>query len=359
MAAVVFWVLSTAAPEAQVSPVRRDLAVDAVSGNLRIFSAKSLLLRTAQEGRVASVLVPPNSGPVPVKAGEVVVRLATEDLQRELDLAKIKLESARRRQGAGSIHDAPIGDAKADLVIQEELVENNQFPTADLQKTRRLLQSLQVKRELEQALLREEIAGLEAEVSRLESDIEDLAIASPFDGYVTDVFTLEGDLVKEGAPVARMISSENIVEVSLSEEDFARVSPGQTVTARLLSQGTNLYGGKVDVLMAEADPRTRRRAVYVTLDAPAEALVPGTTGQASVTKAQREDVLVIPRRALLGKSVFVVENGQVRRREVETGFLGLNLAEIKSGLDEGDLVIVETPHLFREGEEVSPVESGQ
>lgn len=352
-----FFFISSATPEAVVVPVKRDLAVDAVSGNLRIFSAKSLLLKSEQASRVVSVIAPPNSGPIPVKAGDVVVQLEDEDIQRELDLAQVKLNSARSRQEAGSIHDAAIANAEADLAIQEELANNDQFPVAELEKTRRLLESLLIKRTLDQALLREEIAELEAEVESLQSALESLTIVSPFDGYVTDVYTLPSDLIGAGAVVARVISDEQIVEVSLSEEDFAGVQPGQTVTARLLSQGQRLFNGEVKILLAEANAQTRRRALYVELDAPPEALVPGTTGQASVTKAQREGALVIPRRALLGNSVYVVENGKVTLREITTGFLGLNLAEVTDGLSEGEQVIVETPHLYRAGEEVTPVEA--
>lgn len=359
LVAAAYWFLSTAAPEAVVAPVRRDLAVDAVSGNLRIFSAKSLLLKSEQSGRVRYTIAPPNSGPVPVKAGEVVVELDGEDIRRALDVAKVRLESARTRQKAGSVHEGPIVDTQADLALQEELVSNKQFPAADLEKTRRLLKSLQIKRELEIAYQREEIAGLESEVARLEKVLRTLTVVSPFDGFVTEIYTMPGDLVGGGAALGRVISDKTIVEVSLSEEDFAGIKKGQVVTARLLSQGQQLFGGTVEVLMAEADPKTRRRAIYIDLEAPEAALVPGTSGQASVTKAQREGALVIPRRALLGRSVYVVNNGQVQLREVSTGFLGLNLAEITDGLKEGELVIVETPHLFREGEEVSVVVTDQ
>ena len=60
----------------------------------------------------------------------------------------------------------------------------------------------------------------------------------------------------------------------------------------------------------------------------------------------------IPRKALLGDSVFVVVNNEVEIRKVKTGARNLLYVEIINGLKEGDLVISETPHLFSDGEKV-------
>ncbi len=68
------------------------------------------------------------------------------------------------------------------------------------------------------------------------------------------------------------------------------------------------------------------------------------TADVVIETAKKEDVLVIPRGALENKNekkiVKVLENGQVKEREVETGLEGDQLVEILSGLSEGDQVVV-------------------
>lgn len=352
-----YFFIQSAQIEAVVEPVRVDLAVDAVSANVSIFSATELILKSEAKGRVVKTITPPNSGPFPVMKGDVVVQLDTVDIEREIELVRIRLDAAERRLAAGSTLDAPIADARARLEVEEELAANNQFPEAELLKSRRLLKSLEVQLEQETIIREEGIKVLKNDLSRLEDSLSRLSIISPIDGYVTEIMAPEGDLVFDGNSVAKVISKARIVEASLSEEDFSDIEIGQPVTVRLLSQGNQLFSGIISTVLAEADPQTRRRSVYVELDAPEEVLVPGTTGQASITKAQRHFALVVPRRALVGNILHFVNNGKVEAREVEVGFSGIRLAEIISGVKEGELVIVETPHLFRDGDQVTPITS--
>ena len=72
-----------------------------------------------------------------------------------------------------------------------------------------------------------------------------------------------------------------------------------------------------------------------------------------IIKQEIQETLIIPRKALLGNSVFAVRNGKALQLQVETGARNLEDVEIKKGLKENDLVISETPHLFYDGEQVN------
>ncbi|HYP17116.1 MAG TPA: hypothetical protein VEQ65_07875, partial [Opitutus sp.] len=67
---------------------------------------------------------------------------------------------------------------------------------------------------------------------------------------------------------------------------------------------------------------------------------------------QRQSETIIPRRALFGNQVFVVEKGRVRLRQVEVGYTDLTFAEIVKGLNPGDQVIVEEVDQFSDGDRV-------
>lgn len=352
----VYYLINSAQKEAVVEPVRLDLALDAVSGNVSIFSATELILKAEAKGRVTKTIAPPNSGPVAVSKGDVIIQLDSADTQREIELVRIKLDAAERLLASGSAFDAEVADAEATLEVEEELAKNDQFPEADLKKSRRAVESLKLQREQEAIGREENVEVLKNDLERLESTLSRLSIVSPIDGFVTNIFTPVGDLVFDGHSVAKVISRERIVEVSMSEEDFSGIEVGQAVTVRLLSQGNQLFTGKIETILAEADPQTRRRSVFVALDAPAEVLTPGTTGQASITKAERHSALVVPRRALVGNTLYVVSNGKVKARKVETGFSGIYLAEVKGGVKEGEMIIVETPHLYRDGDQVTAIQ---
>ena len=83
--------------------------------------------------------------------------------------------------------------------------------------------------------------------------------------------------------------------------------------------------------------------------------MPGLTGEVNVIVGSREAQALVPRRALFGNNIYVVEGGRVRLRKVEVGYVSLNIAEITSGLAAGDLVIVEELDKYRDGDRVSTV----
>ena len=75
-------------------------------------------------------------------------------------------------------------------------------------------------------------------------------------------------------------------------------------------------------------------------------------GEASIVIGERDGQAIIPRRALRGNEVFVIEAGRVVTRKVQVGFLGLNEAEILNGLRDGERVIVENLDQFQAGDRV-------
>jgi HlyD family secretion protein len=77
---------------------------------------------------------------------------------------------------------------------------------------------------------------------------------------------------------------------------------------------------------------------------------------ASLVTWESDDVLRVPTSALFRFdsrwSVFVVEAGRARRREVELGHQGRGHAEVHSGLSAGDVVIVHPSEAVQDGARV-------
>jgi multidrug efflux pump subunit AcrA (membrane-fusion protein) len=108
----------------------------------------------------------------------------------------------------------------------------------------------------------------------------------------------------------------------------------------------------VSELLPAADD-AQRFTVYLEVKADAEMLKPLSTGEVTITVAQRPDQMMILRRAVFdANKVFLVKNGRVERRELEIGFVALNVVEVRKGLEVGDLVIVDRIDEFREGQRV-------
>jgi RND family efflux transporter MFP subunit len=181
-----------------------------------------------------------------------------------------------------------------------------------------------------------------------------MTLTAPMDGKVIEQYVFPGDYVWGGNQIARIVSTGRWIELTLAEEDCAYVKNGQRTEIHLASYPDRTFQGTVTgtSLFADADKKTR--TVFISVNEPDDLLVPGLSGEGVLIKDERKDAILIPRRALIGDRVLVVDGGRVAVRKVRTGFVGLDKAEIVSGVAEGELVILEGQNALRDGERVKP-----
>jgi multidrug efflux pump subunit AcrA (membrane-fusion protein) len=133
------------------------------------------------------------------------------------------------------------------------------------------------------------------------------------------------------------------------------IKVGQRATVRFLTYGKDQYNARVAKVLPSADSATQRYTVYLEVFLPeGRTLVPGLTGEVSIVIAERDNAVIIPRRALVGDYVYVVDGSRVVLRKIEKGYESLNQVEIISGLKAGELVIVDQQDRFRRGDRVRP-----
>jgi HlyD family secretion protein len=177
--------------------------------------------------------------------------------------------------------------------------------------------------------------------------------APPIDGQVDTPLTWEGALIGDRQTVAIVYSNARIVSAKISEESFGKLKLGQKAKLRLLAYGGKEFDATVSKLLRRADD-AQRFEVWLDVKVDPELLLPGSTGEVTITVDERTNQLVIPRRALIdASSVYVVKNGVVRRRTVKVGYMALNVVEVREGLEEGEHVVVDLLDEFRDGERVN------
>ena len=95
------------------------------------------------------------------------------------------------------------------------------------------------------------------------------------------------------------------------------------------------------VLDLEAQNRTVEIEVELDDKELAAQFLPGTSADVEVIREARDGVLRIPTVALLeGGRVLVPNGGTLEKRDVRVGLRNWNYAEIQTGLNEGELVVV-------------------
>lgn len=173
---------------------------------------------------------------------------------------------------------------------------------------------------------------------------ERAAVKAPYPGIVSNRYAEPGQLVTAGTPVMRVVDPFTLkLEAAVTEREVRWIRPG--AEAALAVEGIpETRDGRVDWVSFEADPKTGKFRVEVHVDNPDLALHPGVVARAQVVKEVHEDVVVIPRDAILlrpeGDVVFVVEGDRARKREVELGRDQGLMTVVLSGLSEDEQLVV-------------------
>ncbi len=332
-----------------VAPVEEGAAVNAVAGVVRVSAERTAEIRAEAGGRVIRSELELGRF---FEEGEVLLVLDGSDLERRLGQLRRELEAEEAVAEIGPLRRYDLEQAREELAQKEMQVEKGQVSRRDLENQRRLIARLSDEIELEKIQGRRRVDGLRNEIANLEAELAEMELRAPVAGQIVEVFAHPGDLVGPRSAVARLLSGERIVEATVSEEDFAGVAEGQAATVRFLGYGSRLFQGRVARVLPAADERTQRYTVYLDLEIARELLVPGITGEASIVLDEREGGLIVPRRALMGDRVFVVEDGRASLRKVQPGFISLNKVEILSGVNAGEPVVVENVGELRDGDRV-------
>jgi RND family efflux transporter MFP subunit len=348
----VFGIIQWTRPEALVAEVFRGRAVDAVPGSVVVEAGFIMDIKSEIGGRLIFTSLEPGKR---FEEGEVLVRIDTGDIELEVQKLESDFAAARRRVQIGSSTTLELANAKDNLRNLERLADLGQISDNEIIQARRAVQQVEQRVALEAVANQNMLEGYENQLLVKRRQMDKMTVRAPFDGVVSEVIARPGDLIGGGSPIARLISTSRTVEARISEENFAGIAVGQKAAVRFLGYGDQLYDATVEQILPTADAETQRYVVYLRVEVDPVLLVPGITGEVSIVVGERDNTLIIPRRALFGSNVYVVTGGVVELRQVRTGFTSLNDVEITEGLTEGELVIVDRLDIFRAGDRINTV----
>lgn len=206
-------------------------------------------------------------------------------------------------------------------------------------------------------LKKEEIAAkkLSAKEARerigaIATQIERSALVAPMDGIVSRADLRVGELTKLGTPVARIIGGSDLVaEAQVSESDVIKIRSGMSasVTFDALTRNDVLRAmvGDIDATATVIQDVISYRTKF-TFEQLDDRLKDGMTANIDIETARAAGALSVPFRAITkesGESFVEIRRGPgvYDRVEIKTGIEGDDgTIEVKSGLNDGDVVIV-------------------
>lgn len=206
---------------------------------------------------------------------------------------------------------------------------------------------------LAQAQLKQAEAALKAILEQ----IKDSVILSPIDGTISKINYKVGEQVQRGQSVLTLLLKNNFgVEVLVSEADIAKLELLDYVKIDLDAFSDDItFNGVVNFI--EPAETVIQDVVYykveinfIKKDEDAKAgyfdkIKPGMTANVIITTDKRDNVLIMPFRAIIDKGVSgkftrVLKNNLIEERKITVGLKGDGgSAEVLSGLKEGEEVV--------------------
>jgi RND family efflux transporter MFP subunit len=188
-------------------------------------------------------------------------------------------------------------------------------------------------------------------------------ITAPFDGVVTQRFANLGALMQAGTtstqatPLVRL-SQENLYRlvIPVPESYVKYVKIGDNIDVRVPSLDRH-FTGRVSRFSVDVTAATRTMHTEVDIPNTNGALVPGLYAEAVLTLNQRGAALVVPLQAVNHEGEqatvdLVNAGGKVEVRKISLGIETPNYAEVTSGLQKGELVIVSDRGSLKPGQAV-------
>ena len=189
-----------------------------------------------------------------------------------------------------------------------------------------------------------------------------------FEAHSTAVTEIEAQVALHDAK--RLIDPAKVPSITeWTTNANAREDLWPSVTVRLES-GTEAshWKGRVDRLREQLDAQTRSLGIVVAVDNPYEKIIPGQRPplvrgmycEVEFVGAARKGRIVVPRSAIHNGKVYILDSdNRLRSKNVVVEFYQANFACLKSGLDEGDTLVVSDPSPALDGMLVEPINDDQ
>src|SRR5438034_35984 len=310
-------------PVAEVATVRRGTAISAVYGTVRIEPAFVVRIRAQNDGFIQlAEAFSAGRGAIGkgVEKEQLLATIADEETARQLKQARADVQAAVDRAAVALPSSELLKAAEDNLQRLQKVVSSGNVPAVEYEKARSEANRLRGAVETERIERDRNLNSLKETARKLEAQMKSAEVRSPMDGLLTNVQTIDGELVSDGNELFTVSSRKNYVRGEVNEEDVGEVKPGMKAKVQLYAYRTRSFTARVTSVQPAADPTTQRYTVVLEMADPPDNLMVGMTGEMNIITGTHENALLVPTRALLVDQALIVKHGIVHSRTAGVGF---------------------------------------
>ncbi|WP_160064422.1 efflux RND transporter periplasmic adaptor subunit [Psychromonas sp. L1A2] len=296
-----------------------------------------------------------------VKKGDLIAQIdnLTQKNTLKETQASLTIINAQYRAKQAQIHEATAEFKRQQKMFKNGVSSQSIFDTAQATLTVYSAELEQIEAQKEQALISVDNAKLALGYT---------TIVAPIDGTVIYISAQQGQTISNNQETPSIVELAQLttmtIKAEVSEADVIHINPGQqvyfsilgdakqkyTAVLRAIEPGPTLLTGDDSQLSIGDSDAIYYNALF-DVDNPEQLLRIGMTAQVSIILESAEDALQVPSQVLIAKSsgatnqansyqVPVKVDNKVEYRDVEVGINNSVNAQILSGLEEGDEIII-------------------
>jgi RND family efflux transporter MFP subunit len=341
----------------------------------------------------------------PVKKGDLIALLESEELKAQVAQAEAALQVMRARWaqmevGARSEEIAQVEDlvakARANLKNAEDnykrlkalfnrgVIAKREFDSAELAYTVAKADFNSAQEQLDMLLegaTKEDRQALRAQVRQAEAALDltrihlsHTRITSPIDGTISQRFFDPGNLAVPAQPIVTIVRMDSLkVIVYFPENQIRSMVPGTEAQLMVAAYPDQVFHGTIDKVSPTLNPETRLFSAEIKVLNEKRLLRPGMFTTVMLSVDPHLNALLVPKEAVLYteeyvdnpessqmgisqiKYLFVVKDGRAYRRNVWLGHESGLIVEVREGVEMGENVVIRGLHQLNDGDRITVV----
>lgn len=326
-----------------------------------------------------------------VNKGDVLMELDSKDIVFQLEQAKAGVQAAevnlKKAKGSGytqsliqaeaeleqariAQNDASLNFERIKVLYEQGAVSKREFESAESGMLKAMEQYESAKKNLEllkKGLGPDSVEGAQAQLNQalaslrvIQNQLNNTMITAPISGVVSRRNANVGEGVSPASPAVFISNTDQLIaEVGIPETLINRLKKGQNMSVSVEALGNRILRGIVDNISPVVDQKTRNYTVKVKILESTNEVKPGMFAKIKLELEKKVDVIAVPNQGLISENdlqfVYVVEEGNVKKKYVEIGLSNETVTEIIKGLNINEILIIEGQSFLSEGEKVNSV----
>jgi HlyD family secretion protein len=324
-----------------------------------------------EKGEISEFKVAENQA---VKAGDPLLVYDSSKIDSELKRAVREKELLQSR---GKTEQSQIADITKRLAEAKKKVGSQSAGSEEnaegqiTQENVNQLSNEKIQQEMQYESTKSEITSADDRIKELNAQKSEMTIVSKMDGIIVKVNQNVAN-TEAAEPVIHIISSQPYKVIgSMSEFDTVKIKEGQPVIIRpkvfkdrewkgaveSVSQFPNAEGGGGEFEGGGGAGNVTMYPFKVTITDDTSELRQGFHVSLEIKAGESTKKIAIPHPALLDeagiKIVYILKDGLLERREVQTGVMNDAFIEVTTGIVPGELVVITPTEELHDGMEVT------